>query len=262
MITLLLLGCTAGPGAGFGELASATLDAALVPGEARDLGGGAVLTNLAYAVTPTVMTLELGSVALLELQGAGGATFDPANPPEGYGLCHGGHCHRDDGALVAYADVEAELAGGGASFVAVATLPVDATVDLLAGAHLDLEPESPILPKADVSKLTLGVGALHLEGVVEDGDRGVWPLRIDLPLDAELGAGFDLVLDRASDPVLDLTVALEPGGTLFDDLDFAALAADDAVVLDDPDAAASLTLATALLAVEPVPAVTRHPQSE
>lgn len=261
MIALLLLGCTLDAGHGFGELASATLDAALVPGDARDLGGGAVLTNLAYTVTPTVMTLELGSVALLELQGAGGATFDPADPPEGYGLCHGGHCHRDDGALVDYADIEAELAGDGASFQAVATLPVDTTVDLLAGAHLDLEPESPILPKADVSKLTLGVGAFHLEGTAAD-DVSTWPLTVDLPLSAALGAGFDLGLDRASDPVIDLAVALEPGGTLFDDLDFATLAADGAVILDEPDAAAALTLSTALLAVEPVSTVTRNPLSE
>ncbi|MNS53348.1 hypothetical protein D3C72_861010 [compost metagenome] len=38
-------------------------------------------------------------------QAAGSATFDPANPPPGYSLCHGGHCHRDDGALVDYADI-------------------------------------------------------------------------------------------------------------------------------------------------------------
>lgn len=262
MIALLLLACTAEPGRGFGELGSATLDANFVPGEARDLGGGAVLTNLVYTVIPTAMTLELGTVSLLELQGGGGATFDPANPPEGYGLCHGGHCHRDDGALISYADVEAELAGGDATFVAVATLPVDSTVDLLGGAHLELTPDSAILPEADISKLTLGVGTFHLEGSVEDGDGGVWPLTVELPLGGQLGAGLDLPLARDLDPVVHLSLTLEPGGTLFDDLDFAALAADSAVILDDPDTDAALTLSSAWLAVEPVPTFNREPWSE
>lgn len=262
-MVFVLLGCTLDAGRGFGELTQVTLDADLEPGEARDLGDGAILTNLAYEVTPTVATLGLGTVSLLELQGgAGGDSFDPADPPEGYGLCHGGHCHRDDGALVDYADVEAELAGGGASFAAVATIPIGQEVDLLGGASLELVPTDPTLPAADVSKLTLGVGTLHIEALVSDGIDGGWPLTVDLALDGDLAVGFDLALDRDHDPVVQLALALQPGGTLLDDLDFAALAVEGAVhIADDADPGAE-TLAAACLAVEPTFTVDRQPWSD
>ncbi|MES2638134.1 MAG: hypothetical protein V4850_01580 [Myxococcota bacterium] len=258
-LLLVLAACTFAPGHGFGALDEATLDAAWVPGEGRDLGGDTVLTDLGYEVHLDTFTLGLVDARLLELSGGGPSTFDPANPPEGYGLCHGGHCHRDDGALIAYADIEAELAGSDASFVAVTTLPIDAEVDLLAGASLDLSPPDADLPGADVSKIEVGLTGFTLVGTVADRDGWAAPFTVTLPTDAALSAGLELPLDRAHPPAISLALAIEPGGTLFDGLDFALLADEDGVVLDDIADPGASSLLAALLAVEPTSLVTRSP---
>jgi len=257
---LLAVGCTFAPGAGFGELHEVTLEARFDAGAARDLGDGAFLTDGAYAVTVESMRWELGTIELLELSGGGSATFDPADPPDGYGLCHGGHCHHESGALVDYADIEAELAGGGARFVPVATIPVDLEVDLLDGAALVLVPDDPLLPAAEVSKLTLGAARFQMTGAVDDGADGSWPLTVDLPLDVTLGVGLDLPLDRGHEPTVTLDLALTPSGTLLDELDLAALVAEDAIRLDDVDAAVAAPLVARLQGLEPLPTLTRSPE--
>lgn len=262
MLPLLLLGCAFGPGQGFGELEAASLTAVFSPGAARDLGGGEVLSQDGYAVRVDTLALDLGDVELLALSGGGSATFDPANPPEGYTLCHGGHCHSESGALVDYADIEAELAGGAASFSAVVTLPVGEAADLLDGAVFDFDVAPyAYLPAADVSKVEVGVSALRLEGEVrrhpDDGWRA--PITVALPLEGAFGAGFDLPLDRAHDPVVTLSIALAPDGTLFDGLDLAALATEDGVMLDDPDDPGAAELAAAVLATAPAATVERAP---
>ena len=35
--------------------------------------------------------------------------FDPSNPPEGYNLCHNGHCHNENNELIDYQDIQEEL---------------------------------------------------------------------------------------------------------------------------------------------------------
>lgn len=262
MLALLLIGCTFGPGQGFGELAAASLEARLEPGAARDLGGGELLTQDGYAVRLDTFALDLGALDLLSLSGGGGGTFDPANPPEGYTLCHGGHCHSESGALVDYADIEAELAGGEASFSAVVSLPVEAEADLVAGSTFAFDTSGyALLPAADVSKLEVGVSGLRMTGTVRHHPDDGWsaPLSVDLPVSGAFGAGFDLPLDRDHDPVLTLAVALLPDGTLFDGIDLAALEGDGGIVLDSLDAPGAAELAAAVLAAEPVATVERSP---
>lgn len=264
MTALLFLfsACTFAPGAGFGDLAEASLSAALVPGAARDLGGGEVLTQAGYAVRVDTFELDLGDLSLLALSGGGSTSFDPANPPEGYTLCHGGHCHADDGSLVDYADIEAELAGGTAAFQAVVTLPVAATADLVGGATFDLDTSAwHQLPAGDVSKLEIGASAVRIEGIVRRHPDDGWsaPLTVDLPLAGALGTGFDLPLARGEDPTISLGVAVEPDGTLFDALEFSALEGDEGVVLDSLDDEAGAALAATVLAVAPVVTVERTP---
>jgi hypothetical protein len=128
--------CTLDAGHGFATLEDGELRMEFAAGRARELDGGAFLTDRGYRVHPATMTLHVSELALLELRGArggAGASFDPANPPEGFALCHGGHCHAEDGSLVDYADVQAMLAGDTARFEPLATLPVDRTFDLLDG---------------------------------------------------------------------------------------------------------------------------------
>src|SRR5688572_4227131 len=136
------LACTFEDGHGFSTVDRASLEARLEPGVARDLGNHTVLTDVGYQVHLDSATLEVDEVALEELVGggaSGGTSFDPANPPPGYSLCHGGHCHADDGRLVEYAEIEAELAGGGARFSPVVTLPVDRGLDWLDGDAIALD---------------------------------------------------------------------------------------------------------------------------
>lgn len=66
-------------------------------------------------------TLTVSEVRVLASSADSSVTaFDPAHPPEGYTLCHGGHCHATDGSVKSYAEIEAELLGGNASALSTA----------------------------------------------------------------------------------------------------------------------------------------------
>ena len=255
-----MLACTISPGRGFGELQPVSFSAVLEPGPARDLGGGEILTQQGYAVALDSFTVELGSLELLELQGGtGDASFDPANPPPGYGLCHGGHCHADDGSLVSYADVEAELAGGNASFVPIVLLSPPAEVDLLIGSSTTLIPTDPMLPAASLSLLRLNSEGLSLAGRVrrEPADDFSSVFQIDLPLTSGFTAGLELELTRGEDPVVELGVHLAPDGTLFDELDFEALSSQGSWTLDNVEGPGADELLAAVGAVEPTLVIER-----
>ncbi len=261
----LLLACTIGPGHGFGELEPVLFSAGLEPGAARDLGNGEILTRQGYAVRLDSFVVELGALELLELQGAsGGATFDPANPPPGYGLCHGGHCHAADGSLVAYADIQAEMAGGNASFVPIVSLSPPAEVDLVVGASATLSPDDPVLPAASLSMLKLQSRSLSLSGEVrrEPADDFSTRFEVDLPMTDGFRAGMELELARGEDPVVTLAVTLAPDGTLFDDLDFEALSVDGAWSLNSLDAPGADVLLAAVGSVEPTLLLERRSWSE
>ena len=262
---LFLLACTFGPGHGFGELEPVLFSAVLEPGPARDLGNGEILTRQGYAVKLDHFVVGLGSLELLELQGASGdATFDPADPPPGYGLCHGGHCHADDGSLVSYADIQAELAGGNAAFVPLVSLEAPSTVDLVAGSSATLSPDDPVLPAASLSLLQLHSSSLSLSGQVrrEPADEFSSSFQVDLPLTDGFSAGIELELARGEDPVLNLAVALSPDGTLFDELDFAALSTEGAWTVDSVDAPGADALLAAVGSVEPTLSLERSSWSQ
>ena len=233
--------CTFAPGnAGFATLTDAQLSAVHEPGEARDLGEDGLLTNEGYAVKLSALTLTVGALHLDELQGASDVSFDPANPPEGYGLCHGDHCHADTGELVSYAEIIAELAGEGAELVPVVSLAVNDTLDLLAGEDRALTEMSPSadLPMVDILQARLEVSALHLRGVAtpwDEPEAGALDLEIDLPLSAPLTAALDLSINRDIDPLLSLSLDLVIDGTLLDDLDLEALSTEGVWSVKDAD---------------------------
>jgi hypothetical protein len=241
---LLSLGasaCTFTPGnAGFATLASAQLTAAHTPGDARDLGEAGLLTNEGYAVKLSALRLTVGALHLDELQGASDVSFDPANPPEGYGLCHGDHCHADTGELVSYAEIIAELAGEDAALVPVVSLAVNDTLDLLAGEDRALTEMSPSadLPMVDILQARLELSALELSGVAtrwNEPEAGAVDLTLHLPLSAPLTAALDLSIDRDVDPLLSLTLDLLIDGTLLDDLDLEALSENGEWWLNDAE---------------------------
>jgi hypothetical protein len=249
-----LLACTAcadGPGHGFATLESATLHASFEPGVARDLGG-AVLTNRGYQVSLEALELDVESISLEALEGAGsGALFDPSHPPAGYSLCHGGHCHADDGRLVEYADVEAELAGGSASFEPIVTLRVAEAVALVPARELALHHFEPSgeLPETTLRRIVVSAAAFRARGSILGGalPASGTPLFVELEGPFAFTRGLMLMVDRKGPEKLELRVRLGARGTLFDDLELAELAGAQGIRIVDRESEPALRLGVSLL---------------
>jgi hypothetical protein len=240
--TLALSGCALDAGEGFAVL-EPTVSARYTSLPGRDAGDGFQRLASDYQVRLDAAAVGLDHVALLTPGrsggGGGGGTFDPANPPPGYSLCHNGHCHRDDGALVDYEDIQAELNGGGGSApTTVASLHVDDELDLLAPQTRApaCEPGCE-LPRTSVSRARWDVTTLRLRGVARDSRatprfQGERPFRLDLAVpggegeEAEplltLDGALDVPSDRENKPRVKLDLALVMTPALFDRLDWAA----------------------------------------
>jgi hypothetical protein len=183
--------------------------------------------RLCDAVTLERLTLEVESVGFDALApSGGGGTFDPAHPPPGYTLCHGGHCHAEDGRLVPYADVEAELAGGGGGFSRIVTLGTDSTFDLLDPARRGLSDAVPSneLPRTSLRQVVVRARSIEVAGVAE-AETLPEPRELYVALTGtfEVTSAFDLTIgdDGLGAIALDSTLVLD--GTLLDGVDFASL---------------------------------------
>ncbi len=232
---LLAAGCAWGPGEGF-AVVEPTVRAtyALMPDRVVD--GGYQRLSSSYQVRVDVASLRLEDIELLaSAGGGGGGSFDPSNPPPGYSLCHGGHCHRDDGALIPYEQIEAELGGGGGASTVV-TLPVEAPWNLLdeETRQVACEPDCE-LPPTTVSRGRWSVTALHLEGTVRDASvpprfTGERRFRLDLrPQEAPvalLEGDLDLPSDRHHAPRVALDLRLALTAALFDPVDWSTVSED------------------------------------
>lgn len=254
VVALAGCGCTFSPGDWFANL-EPTFEGRYVlrpdrnvtgdvPGEPS--GDGWQKLNTLYEIKVTRAVLTVREVELHELDTAAQpGTFDPSRPPPGYSLCHNGHCHRDDGALVPYDVIAAELAGSGASQPrVVATLPVGEE-DLLSPARrrLSCEPRCG-LPLANVQRARATVTAVAWEGVVRDRRvparlEGELPWRWDTALGTDAGqaptpvlldCALDLPADRAHPPNVSLDLSLQVGARLFDDLDWSTLERGEGVI--------------------------------
>lgn len=257
-VLLWAAGCTFEPGSGFATITGAEVAAFFEPGAARDLGEGVLLTDLGYHIEVSELTLGVDAISLEELRtsGGGGGVFDPAEPPPGYSLCHGGHCHADDGSLVGYEEIQAELSGGGASYASLAVLPVGADLDMLDGDSLELDEVFPSreLPRATIARVALSLETLRVRAVVTGGsgphDLGEREVSFDVDLEiaSQVTVATNRTVDRDASETIDLHVDLVTDGTLFDQLDMLTLAGEeDSLVLTEIDSPASLALAGALL---------------
>jgi hypothetical protein len=279
MVVLFFLvgGCAWGPGDPFAIL-EPSFTARYVLRADREVAGAPGWQKLSsdYQVRITAARVRLTDMALLGSAGGGGGgggRFDPAKPPPGYTLCHNGHCHSEDGRLVPYAQVEAELAGGGAGASALATLvtlPVAGDWDLLAPAARVLECRPGCaLDEAHLVRASAPVLALDLEGLVRDGrapPRLAGEVRLVVRLAAAAGAGagagavgaaalpsaegeLDLPVDRNHPPRVALGLALEIGAAAFDGIDLGAAAITDGAIDlgDDRNQAARARLLKNLL---------------
>jgi hypothetical protein len=239
---LLLTGCAWEPGEGF-AVVTPTVKAAYVPRADRDVGGGYQKLSSEYQVRLDTASLRLGRIELLSLSGGGGS-FDPSRPPPGYSLCHGGHCHRDDGALIPYEQIAAELGGGG-GIRAVLSLPLEAPWNLLEPETrtVSCEPECE-LPRTEVSRGRWPLSTLRLEGLVRDGRiparfEGERRFLLELaPAEGSdapvlvLEGDVELPSDRNHPPLVDLELRLLLTSSLFDAVDWNAAQADTSGLVD------------------------------
>jgi hypothetical protein len=236
---LALGGCAWEPGQGF-AVVEPTVRVAYEPLAARAAGDGYQRLSSDYQVRLDSASMRLSGIELLaSAAGSGsGSSFDPAHPPAGYSLCHGGHCHRDDGALIPYEQIAAEMGGGGGAS-AVVTLATPGPLDLLVPETraVACEPECA-LPRTQVTQGRWAVQSLRLVGTVRDsrvparleGERS-FELEFapapdtDTPVAVITGA-VDLPSDRTHPPEAKLRLDLVLTATLFDAVDWAALEQD------------------------------------
>jgi hypothetical protein len=231
---LLSTGCAWEAGEGFAVL-EPSVRAEYTPIASRDAGNGYQRLSSDFQVRLTAARVRLERIDLLGGAGSSGPTsFDPANPPPGYTICHNGHCDREDGALVPYEEVEAELGGGGATASTVATLPVG-DLDLLAPETRtpECQPDCE-LPRTELSSGKWTVTALRLEGTVRDGRAtprfpGERPFRLELTTSspqaepvAVLTGELDVPSDREHEPRVSLALGLDMTPAVFDPVDWAA----------------------------------------
>jgi hypothetical protein len=234
LATASLAGCAFEDGQPWGQ-GEVELTVALPVPASRDVDG-AIKTSSDYLVRLDDVQVQIDAVTLRFSQGDDAPlSFDPADPPPGYGLCHGGHCHADDGRLVDYADIEAELSGGEAG-AAVAVL--GGAVALQAGLEVAL----PLGECADGCALPRGTLVLaeadvsvQLSGLVGDARTGA-ATRLGQPIPFQVALGptqAQVVLaepvDRGEPVGLRLKLVLTLPASLFDGVEW--VGPPDATVL-------------------------------
>lgn len=235
-------GCAWAPGAAFSEIRGGTL-ALQLPGPAGRMDeAGRWLTSNGYALAFEGGGLRVGTVSVALVgtagagTGAGAARFDPSRPPSGYTLCHAGHCHRTDGALVPYSEVEAELIRGtGGAATTIADLVWDFRGVTISPGAKETRPlgrcdPDCLLGRGTIAGADLRLASVAATGTVEaspgtpplPGGKRTWTLALT-GLDALKGTVVRSV-DRDAPASFSLDGTLAISDKLFDGLDWAALA--------------------------------------
>jgi len=232
-MVLALLGsaCTLESGRGFATLESVELHAHFEPG-AEQGDDGAVLTDLGYVVKLQSIRVQLFALELV--------TLDHEAEP----AAAGEHCHDECAETGDGEQLEPHAEGEEAR--AVATLPIERSVDALASEELFLTEVKPSreLPQAHLERAELGVGRIELDGSVSDGDLTIEiPLSVAVDLDAHLESELDVAIAHDGPEQLSLHAELSLERALFDGIEFGAA---ESFTLDDDDERAE-TLRSAIL---------------
>lgn len=257
-LALLSASCAFEPGEPIGRLAP-SLTVVLDLGDGR-VADGRWLTSNDYAIALTAIDVTLTSfaVGLSSGESPSSVDFDPNDPPPGYGLCHGGHCHADDGRLVAYEDIEAELARGGLDAERVVTLPalgVAALSELSAdpiAVELGACPERCAVPASRLVSATVGLDQVRIVAKIFDRRVGAGArlpaeglsFAMDVDVEASVSAPIAGSFGHDEPPVAAVAATLRLDGDLFDGVDFAALSVAEGAEVST--AAAREMLASAL----------------
>ena len=112
-LLLVSTGCDLGPGAGWTRVESDVHVAWEAAGRLDDKGQ--LTTSKSYLIDFESLEIEIESIAFETVEGAAETGFDPGNPPEGYSLCHNGHCHNANDELIPYETIRLEMGGASAS---------------------------------------------------------------------------------------------------------------------------------------------------
>ncbi len=234
LIAATTASCTfAGDGQPWGEVA---FDVTATFEPAERLREGRVLTSRNYAVEVQRIELQLTSVALTLAPSGAATDFDPANPPEGFSLCHNGHCHADSGELVDYEDValvvarQQGVAGG-------VTQAIDGTTVLSTTAQqipLEACSNDCLLGVGSLSSTSLTVGSIKIEGRVFDTLTGEAARLNPEGVAISATVPLNMTMERQiagevgkSDPVgIGVGVDFAITGQLFDRIEWAAFVAD------------------------------------
>jgi len=198
--------------------------------------------------------IEFGSVELLGLgfrlealaAAQGLVVFDPQNPPEGYSLCHNGHCHSASGELVDYEDIQEELnlASGASGLALFQELlgPINfQEFGATSSQTLELGPCNDTYQVCDIgqdnqltnvlfepTRIVLSFKVFHPEYLPEDGldvDQSLeFKTPVSLTLDADSGSvntaiPLQLVLQKSIWDSIEFKNALteEPSSTSWDE---------------------------------------------
>jgi hypothetical protein len=245
-----LLGCAWGPGTGYATVEGAPVTFQLPLGTGRLDAAGRWKTSNGYLVrvSDNVVRLELGNLALQAPGQAGtaaqGGTFDPANPPPRYSNCHSGHCHRDDGALIDYEDIQAEMSQGGAAAApstVIALQPSAAEVAVPLGNEAAVtfggcQPDC-FLEQGTVDRAAIALKRLRISGQVEaapgtaalGAQTRMWQL--DLPLSASIRpAQVKATISRQGPSMLRLGGRLTLSDKLLDGIEWERLASQPGTI--------------------------------
>jgi hypothetical protein len=219
--------CAFEPGQPWG-VAEFDVTASFDPPDSR-LENGALKTSKDYRVELDTLEVEFDVVELEIASGGEVAAFDPANPPEGYSLCHGGHCHSDDGRLVPYDEIEAEVSGG--DLVVTQSLessPVSLGVDARTIA-LDMCTNDCELPPGALSLVRLRLHEVHVAGTVSDVRDRIDPTRFDetFELSVDLTRTVKGAVGKGEAGLVSVDVEYGAPAELFDGVDFETAISED-----------------------------------
>jgi hypothetical protein len=243
LLVISLAGCAFEAGEGFATVESASLEVSFDAGS-RVFPDGTLLVRDGYRLELEEIAIELAELSLVEARTSGGASiFDPAHPPPGYTLCHAGHCHHEDGRLVSYEDIQAELGGSATAFRDVVAMPIPDAIDLGEPRSLALSVFEPsrFLPATTLARASLRLTRLVVRGRIASAaaPAEAVELSIDLPLALSVLASLSpLAIDRDSPEELAITASFVLGPTLLDGVDYGALSDGGAIAITDEASAA------------------------
>jgi hypothetical protein len=194
---------------------------------------GAIKTANDFLISLDSLVVEIEPIELIQSAVAAEVDFDPANPPEGYSLCHNGHCHADSGELVDYDEIIAELgddAGGGTRTLVLSNTSADIRSAPLVVSFDDCPSAGCPLGPAPLTGMGIGIVQIQMNASVADARSGetqrVEPFELELSVEitASLRANMNEEISYHGENELEIDAQLAIPGRVLDSIDWSTLA--------------------------------------